>query len=320
MKLPFFDFKKILQKKIKSEVATPCLVYHTTIPQEQGTLVSDKLHNIDPDNFYKQLKYLKKKRTPVFVDELMERINRGKGISDLFSITFDDGYKSVLKFAIPILIELEVPVTLFLNSGFYNKLFWRDGIRLILDNGMEKEFVEWTLERTGVQLPFERNQLYRSTKKNGKSQVVAQTVNDFLIQRAPQLVVAGMNQFFRVDSIPKSPLIMIGNHSKDHLVMSDLTDEEQMEQIGVNQKFLMNTEHSVSNCFSIPFGSVNSFNQSTLDIVKELGYKGILMSSGYRVHDFMNNSVPLKTNGLVLGNRFMPRNTQSLGLIANELI
>jgi peptidoglycan/xylan/chitin deacetylase (PgdA/CDA1 family) len=315
MRLPSFDFRRIFQKSIKSEVVTPCLVYHAIIPQEEGALVSDKLHNIEPDNFHGHLKYLKKKRTPVFVDELVERINRGKEISDLFSITFDDGYESVLKFAVPILNDLEIPATLFLNTGFYNKLFWRDGVRLIIENEMEKEFVEWTLRRTGLQLPFERNQLYRSTKKIGKSKVIAEAVNDFLAEKTPQLVEDGINQFARIDSMPKSSLIMIGNHSKDHFVMSDLTKEEQVEQISSNQRELMDTGYSVSNCFAIPFGSINSFNQTTLDVVKELDFKGILMSSSYHVHDFLDNPVALRLNDLVFGNRFMPRNTRNIELL-----
>ena len=76
-------------------------------------------HDIPPEalrGFEANLRFLKRSMNVVSLDDFFA----GRLISDKINvvITFDDGYRSWITYAVPILLELKLPATFFVSSGF----------------------------------------------------------------------------------------------------------------------------------------------------------------------------------------------------------
>jgi peptidoglycan/xylan/chitin deacetylase (PgdA/CDA1 family) len=111
--------------------APAILMYHRVAELEQdpwGMAVS-------PEIFGQQLAYLKRHRTTMPLDQLVEGVRNRNLPRDAVAITFDDGYRDNLVNAKPLLMDYGLPATLFLPTGWVGSSvpFWWD------------ELAEWTL-------------------------------------------------------------------------------------------------------------------------------------------------------------------------------
>jgi len=85
-------------------------LFHDVSPLGSPSYHSD--HSTKPDVFEKQLIFLKKKF--IFVD--LKEVLESDSPKPLASVTFDDGFLSVLEFAHPILKKHSIPYSIFLNK------------------------------------------------------------------------------------------------------------------------------------------------------------------------------------------------------------
>ena len=108
----------------------PILTYHyfgyaDTIEWKHSPLLF-----VTPDNFEKQMRYLKEKNYQVIsLDALVEGLKGGRRFPhNTVVITIDDGHKSIFIYAYPILKKYSFPATVFLVSGYM---------------GVEKNYLNW---------------------------------------------------------------------------------------------------------------------------------------------------------------------------------
>lgn len=101
----------------------PILTYHS-INYKEGS------HFVSPENFAKQMKYVKEKGYEVItLDELVRSIKSKKRLKrNKVVITFDDGYKDNFEYAYSILKKHGFPATIFLVTDYI---------------GNEKRFLNW---------------------------------------------------------------------------------------------------------------------------------------------------------------------------------
>ena len=95
------------------------LNYHRICPDNNSSSYSDELA-VSETKFKEQLIYLKKNYKLVCLDELL---NFKKDNKPKVSITFDDGYKDNLTYAMPILTELNVPATIYVVTKSFEEGF-----------------------------------------------------------------------------------------------------------------------------------------------------------------------------------------------------
>jgi peptidoglycan/xylan/chitin deacetylase (PgdA/CDA1 family) len=83
---------------------------------------------VDPERFEEQIAYAKQHRSPMSVDEFVERLRNKTLPANAVAVTFDDGYRDNLVHAKPVLARYGVPATLFLATGFIDQdaPFWWD--------------------------------------------------------------------------------------------------------------------------------------------------------------------------------------------------
>jgi peptidoglycan/xylan/chitin deacetylase (PgdA/CDA1 family) len=90
---------------------------------------------VSPGRFDEQLAVLCRRRSPMALQDFMERLQAGKLSRDAVAITFDDGYVDNLRTAKPILLRHGVTATVFLATGSLGQKreFWWDELaRMIL--------------------------------------------------------------------------------------------------------------------------------------------------------------------------------------------
>ncbi len=121
----------------------PILTYHKV-----DTKFEFGITRVTPSQFEKQVKFLYENGYKTLTVSEARSLNLTDG--KFICITFDDGYKSVYDFALPILKKYGFKATVFVISGFVGKLnLWDfgfgikfqhldwDELKILLDNGWE---------------------------------------------------------------------------------------------------------------------------------------------------------------------------------------
>jgi peptidoglycan/xylan/chitin deacetylase (PgdA/CDA1 family) len=85
---------------------------------------------VQPHNFESHLRVLGRRRTPMTMSGLVERLTRGTLPHDAVAVTFDDGYVDNLQRAKPMLSAAGIPATLFVMTGAIGRTveFWWDEV------------------------------------------------------------------------------------------------------------------------------------------------------------------------------------------------
>ena len=267
------------------------LLYHATFSNSPDDLKVG-LHNVKPDIIFEQLGALSESYKFVTLEEWFQ--NQGKpGIA---AITFDDGYKSVLYETLPILVELNMPATIFINGcTLKGEVIWRDKIRYLINLGLVEDFLNWVPYDCSIKEINPEN-FYFKTKKNINSKEVSDLIATYF-----QINNIKLNQYCVDDwkQLIDHPLITYGNHTLNHYVLSTLSYEQQYFEIKENERILNDIGVNTSKIFSVPFGAKDDFNEHTLDICSQLSYKGILLS-----RNRLNRNL-IAQNSISYGERFI---------------
>jgi peptidoglycan/xylan/chitin deacetylase (PgdA/CDA1 family) len=257
------------QRYISSHV----LLYHATFREVPKSL-DRGLHNVHPEVLYRQLGWLKRHFDIVDVESLLARPRAGA-----FAITFDDAYACVFDEALPLLQELGLCCTVFVNGvTLSGRPFWRDKIRYIINHDLTGAFVDHYEEMYGKSSPELRHSLYRASKdpRIANSARIDGALEHFFSKAHKH--IEHMAYCAKESDLVGSPLVKYGNHSFNHYVLSSLSVAEQEKEICENERLLHSLGVDISRVFSVPFGGERDFNEDTIKILKGIGYCGFLYS------------------------------------------
>ena len=268
----------------------PIFLYHSL---GSNSNFNENIDHVNLNTLEIQLKIVQKYWKFVTIDEYVEAKNK-KGLACL---TIDDGYKNVLDESLKIFENLEIPITIFINSStFQGKIFWRDKIRFLISNDLVKKFIE-----NSKLFKEEDGKKFYSISKNPRfnSKVVEKELDKFLIEENLQVKSSHNFCFDDTKYLIDHPLVSYGNHSANHYVMSSLNKDQQFKDVQECKNFLKKFNINMSNIFCIPFGGKESFNEDTVSVLKELDYKATLLSEN-KLNNIMNSNQI---------DRFMPKSS-----------
>jgi len=98
------------------------LVDRASILMYHSVAENDAFFTVHPDDFRRQLRYLQDQHFDVLsLSNLIARLNAGSDISRTVCLTFDDGYRDNYEHVLPLLIEYQLPATIFLVTGLIGK-------------------------------------------------------------------------------------------------------------------------------------------------------------------------------------------------------
>lgn len=260
---------KILNKA-QSNFSSHIPLYHSTYQEVPHELGND-VHNTKPSNIYKNLKWMKNNFNVVTLDEMFEEPSKGK-----VAVTFDDAYNSVLEEAFPVLEDLQIPATIFINGrSFDTKCIWRHKVRFLISNNLVEEFLD---ANESYKPLLNRNNFYLVSKSPDVSSLqIDQAISLFLERKKIDI-----DDFSYILREPKQlinhTLLTYGNHGYNHYLLSSLTESQQEDEILRNKEFLKSLSVPTSKIFAVPFGRENDFTSRTIQILKNLEYTGFLYS------------------------------------------
>lgn len=252
------SIKQLLVPKSKLVI----LNYH-----QLGETLDPKVHNKHIWNnvafFKEQMAYLKENYQIVTLKEGVERLQSNNVKETIVCLTFDDGDISIANLAMPLLEQLNIPATFFINTSYGNeKLGYWYNLGPYFD---DKELIEASKEiRNTTNSSIYNRLLEFETNCNSK---YASEVSPFYSD-------------YNVFRNCKNPLFHFGLHGHEHLRFSMLPYQEQKQNLLRNIDAMRNWPNYLP-YFAIPFGQPRDWNDNTIQLSSELNVIPFLAFQGY---------------------------------------
>jgi peptidoglycan/xylan/chitin deacetylase (PgdA/CDA1 family) len=211
--------------------------------------------------FRQDLETLLKYYMPVGLQELIEITDKpGKLKKSVFHLTFDDGLSEFYSVIAPILKEMEIPATCFLNNAFIDNtnLFFRFKESLLIDrlhhlpagSNEWKRFHSWSKSH-GLENGYYRKIILGIdyTSKHLLDELASELsvdFDDYLKKIKPYL------QTFEIEELIRDGFTF-GAHSSDHIDYQNIGEEEQIIQTRDSVNDIVNRFRLNYRVFSFPF-------------------------------------------------------------------
>lgn len=264
-----------MKKESRNRVLT--LYYHRV-----NSLENDyNLLCVSPMRFRQQMLYLKNKYQIVRFEDDWDALD-----SDAVVITFDDGYRDNLQYALPVLEELQLPATIFVSTdtlGQDKELWWDELERLILVGDDIPDMFQLEDRDFGccwnTSTWEHRRNCYRSIHYLMKNYINLEKRESWMGQlwdwrgktrtpRADNLTLSVKD----CGELGKSRLISIGAHTISHPSLATLSREEQETEIKTSIDTLSVILGKRIKLFSYPFGKAGiDFDDETIEICHKNG-------------------------------------------------
>lgn len=256
---------------------TMVLVYHRVLNVE----IDSQLLCVSPENFEKQMLYLKRNFEILKVSELLNNIKTKTVPKKGIVITFDDGYSDNYEFVLPILEKLKIPATIFVCSSNINKdeESWSHQLEQIFFSNEklpeklnfefnEKKYIfntsnEKLIKETHIKL----HEMIKFLNKENRDKIM-----DLLFKWSG--VIKKTRKYYRIlsaDELRKMSNLKyldIGGHTLNHVCLSRLPKNEQKKEIEENKKHLEKIINKKISAFSYPYGGKADYNQDSIEIIK----------------------------------------------------
>jgi peptidoglycan/xylan/chitin deacetylase (PgdA/CDA1 family) len=214
------------------------------------------------------------------LDELAERVRRGSAPRNALAITFDDGYRSNLTHAAPILARYGLPATVFLVSGYIGTphALWFDRLALGLKNSRRSEV---RLDG-GPPLPLttveERLRALTAAQKYFKALPAREhqpQLERVLASLEPAALEPPKRFMLSWDEVHalRGLGFSIGAHTETHPILSRLEPEDARREIQGSRRAIERALGRPVTAFAYPNGGVDDYTSATVRLVAEAGFK-----------------------------------------------
>lgn len=105
------------------------LCYHNVVPHNEGAASATPELHMPLARLESQVRWLAQQYQIVPLRDLAERIDRGEPLTNVAALTFDDGYAGTFHCAVPLLVSLGIPATIFVMAeapGRWDSFWWDD--------------------------------------------------------------------------------------------------------------------------------------------------------------------------------------------------
>jgi peptidoglycan/xylan/chitin deacetylase (PgdA/CDA1 family) len=258
------------------------LNYHRICSDSEHIKKKDEL-TVSVSKFKQQLNFLKKNYHFVSLDNF---IKFEKSKKKNISITFDDGYKDNLTYALPVLKELDIPATIYIVTKFLKgefDIWWYELKDYISESSedlkfsFEKNKYNFSIRSESEKIKcFNRlNDIIQKLNKKEQYNFLKELTNSSLRKQYKNILLSKED----LSTLISNPLITLGAHSHNHLSLRNLSKEECVEEIKKSKQTLEELMKCKVNHFSYPYGGKNDVGEREFEIVKELGFDSAVVTS-----------------------------------------
>jgi peptidoglycan/xylan/chitin deacetylase (PgdA/CDA1 family) len=102
--------------------------YHNVVPDDVAGRVGEGWLHVGVSEFKRQIEWIADAYTVIPLPELVGRLKQGRSLGGLAALTFDDGYRGLLKYGVPFLRSAQLPFAIFPIAATASepRLFWWD--------------------------------------------------------------------------------------------------------------------------------------------------------------------------------------------------
>lgn len=268
------------------------LAYHRVCPHAECVwLLKDMA--VQPDDFDRQLGYLKRNFDVVPLSQLPDILSNGSRLKVRpVALTFDDGYKDNFQYAFPILKKHNAAATFFIPTGFVedNHLFWWERLAsAIASTSLKKAEVRIWSDSLNLKLDgtHQRATTFKKIAAILKYKKLT-LINDFLENLSTLLKVTYPRfpsytmTWNQIAELCTSGIVRIGAHSHTHQPLTILEDGELAEELNISRQMFLDKLGITVDCFAYPYGEVSDFNQNIKNYVHKNGYRcALTMRQGF---------------------------------------
>ena len=225
----------------KSMILSGMLTARVKYILEHNVPLALYFHNPDKELFENIIVWFKKNGFKFLtLQEFLFNLQNKIKIKGAIWLSFDDGYEENITNVLPVLKQYQVPATFFISTKSVEEgYFWWD---IISKGSIENSYNLWKISNR------ERVEIILKVKKE----------KPFISQRAIRLE--------SLKELSLEQLVNIGNHTDDHVICNNCSDEELSNEIKLCEEKLINWVGSkYVNVFSYPNGD---FNDRVRSVVK----------------------------------------------------
>lgn len=246
-------------------------VYHRVHPSAKDDNPFDL--KVAPDELWDQWNKLKKQKKVVFVDELIDEhgVNHP---SSVVALTFDDGYEDNFHHLFPIIRDLDLPVSIFLNTDWLDGFGWRlcDMLNYCVEHG--------SLNRSELLMTAWRLHHLKPTESWGLAQRL-------WCEGLPKSPPSGLEDkgmaSLQVQEMANSGLVRFEAHGHEHLCYSQVSDADIVLDLEENIKIIEQLTGRRPKGMAYPFGRMEDVQPACLSILENMNLKwGFLASNGHQ--------------------------------------
>jgi len=260
------------------------LMYHRVIdPLEEQCRIEPGMY-VTKTTFAQHLRFLKKYFNVVPLEKLATAQGVDETKKPFCALTFDDGWLDFKQNAFPLLMEYEVPATVFLPTGFIgtDDWFWTDRLANILSLTMDsvKQINIGNVSDTAKAIltlhgSYEKRlDVAIDILKALESAQINRIVNELSSVCNPHL--RQKNRAFlsweEVSTLARSGLVTFGSHTVQHNILTSLQSANVTEELERSHKDLLKHDGTVHPSF-IPFCYPNgNHNDEIVELTRNAGY------------------------------------------------
>ena len=261
------------------------LTLHHVRPPRPGGFQPNRLLEVSPVFFEGLLRRLRRSRRDlVSLDELHQRLVSGEFRRRFVCITFDDGYRDVLRWAYPLLKKYEVPFALYIPTSFPDRLgelWWvaleeviakNSRIGLVVD-GKDRFFECGSMREKRLLY----DEIYGWLRSMTSEDELRRVVRDLAARHGIDMAAFCRDECMdweELAQIAADPLCTIGAHTVNHVMLKKLaTDQAVRAEMNMSRSVIEAALGTRPQHLAYPVGDPTSAGPREFRIATELGFK-----------------------------------------------
>jgi len=212
----------------------------------------------------------------VAMDEVVGRLD-GASDKPFAALTFDDGYRDTLDYALPILERHGAPFTCYIATGFADRsarMWW-----LELEEALRRaDAIEWDGKRVGTVTPRQKSRafaaLYNALRAGPEDRLLA-TIGELAARwgvDGAALVETLCMDWGGIAALSRRPLATLGAHSISHRMLAKWPAEVARAEMLDSQRRIEARIGAPVRHFAYPVGDPTSAGPREFAFAREIGF------------------------------------------------
>ena len=259
------------------------LAYHRVMPEMDNYPFDHKLISATPEQFEWQVKYIKENYNLISFEDLIRYKTSNIPLPPrAVIITFDDGFDDNYIYAYPILKKYNAKACFFISTDYIgtNKIFWFDWVAFLCNKA--KKNITLTSSRNGGSITLNASDdrakmvdcclsFLKCISNADRKQVIKQLETKVETDAVASELSRAMS-WEQVRKMHASGLAEIGSHAKSHAILSQLSQEELVDEVCDSREIISKKISASCQILSYPVGGDRAYNETVVNAVKNAGY------------------------------------------------